>query len=69
MANLKLLDVSVAHNVLQLVSLEGPHSVGILCAMLCDYLAIQFIELNEVGPSQHEVFKKLGPFYLCSIVT
>ena len=69
MANLKLLDVGVAHNVLQLVSLERPHSVGILSAMLCDYLAVQFIELNEVRPSQHEVFKKLGTLYLVSIVT
>lgn len=45
----------------QLVGLEGPDAVGAVLGMLRHDLAVELVELNEVGPLQHELRKQLLP--------
>lgn len=62
MTDLELLDIRVTHYVLQLVGWQRPHSISVLCAMFSDDFAVQFVELDEVWPSEHKIFEKLGTF-------
>lgn len=60
--DLKFRDFFVFKNVLQLVGLEGPHTVGVLCRMFRYDLGIKLIELNEVWVAEAEILEQLSSF-------
>jgi hypothetical protein len=68
MANLELLDICVAHNVLQLVSRKRPNSIGVFRAMLGNDFAVKFVKFDKVRPPQNKVLKELGSLYAVPLV-
>lgn len=58
-ADFELCDRLILQHILQLVCLQGPDSVGVLLAVLGNDLLINFIELDEIRPSEREISEQL----------
>lgn len=56
-AYFKLSYLVVLEDILELVTLEGPHSVGILNGVLGDNFGVYLVEFDKVRPPQAEILE------------